>query len=127
MARQGGKLGRKKEVLIVALLTSKTVVEAAQQTGVSVSTIMRWMREDKFRAAYQAAKDEVLRSVTTRLTVNSADAVESLAEISGDSDAPPGARVSASVNTIRLALDAHVIETLEERIRKLEAQSNEVA
>ena len=109
----------------MALLSCKTVREAAEQSGVSVSTVMRWQREPDFRAALQAAQDEVLRHVTRRLIINSADAVEGLADIAGDPDAPAGARVQAMTSTVKLGREGHTLENLEERITRLEQQSNE--
>jgi DNA-binding transcriptional MerR regulator len=127
MAGTRGKLGRKREQVIMALLTCRTVQQAAEQSGVSLSSIMRWQREEPFRKALEAAKTQLLRAATLRLAANVGEAAETIGEIVRDGDAPKGARLQASVSTFRLLQDDRVLETLEERIRKLEAQGDEVA
>ncbi len=56
MTGHGAKFGRKKEDAIVALLTTRTVEEAARVVGVSTKTLLRWMKEPEFDTAYRAAK-----------------------------------------------------------------------
>jgi len=127
MAKQAGKIGRKWELLLAALLTRPTIKEAAEEAGMSLRTAMRALADPVFREALQAAKRQVLRVAMTRLTINTAAAVDTLAEIYADQKAPASARVSASENTIRLALDDHLQDDLAGRIAKLERQSDDDA
>jgi hypothetical protein len=41
---------------IVALLTHRTIEEAARSIGVDPKTLLRWMKEPDLDAAYRAAK-----------------------------------------------------------------------
>ena len=43
MKGHGAKFGRKKEDAIVALLTHRSIEEAAAAVGVSVKSLLRWM------------------------------------------------------------------------------------
>jgi hypothetical protein len=121
---QGNKT-RYREKAITALLSAPTIERAAQETGVAKCTLLRWMREPDFRAEYARAKADVLRTATAILTRNAGHAAVVLAEICAAEPTPhQGARVTAALGTIRLALDAFALENLEERIRKLEEQSD---
>ncbi len=127
MATQQGKLGRKWELLLAALLTRPTIAEAAKESGMSLRTAMRALADPAFREALQAAKRQVLRIAMTKLTINTAGAVDTLAEIYADPKAPAAARVTASSNVIRLALDDHLQDDLAARIAKLERQGDDDA
>jgi hypothetical protein len=59
-----------------------------------------------------------------KLTANSNKAVEVLRKIFNDSKAPHSARVTAAIQTVRLAREGFFLESLEERIRRLEEQTN---
>jgi len=51
MTGHGAKFGRKKEDAIVALLTHRTVEEAARAIKVATKTLLRWQKEPEFDAA----------------------------------------------------------------------------
>lgn len=93
----------------------------------SLRTAMRALADPAFREALQAAKRQVLRIAMTKLTINTAGAVDTLAEIYADPKAPAAARVTASSNVIRLALDDHLQDDLAARIAKLERQGDDDA
>ena len=56
MTGHGAKFGRKKEDAIAALLTNRTIEEAAKSLDIAAKTLLRWMKEPEFDAAYRAAK-----------------------------------------------------------------------
>ena len=41
------------------LVTSKSVTEAAELSGVPLRTIQRWMNDEEFRTAYEEQRDAV--------------------------------------------------------------------
>ena len=43
----------------MSLVTSKSVTEAAELSGVPLRTIQRWMNDEEFRAAYEEQRDAV--------------------------------------------------------------------
>jgi Helix-turn-helix domain len=51
MAGFSGKLGRKQEAAILALLSTRTVEEAARVVHISPRTLYRWQKEPEFDAA----------------------------------------------------------------------------
>lgn len=122
---QRGK-SRTRERAITALLSAKTLEEAAEKAGISKRTLLRWLQKQDFRDAYLKAKADALKTATAILTRNSGRAAEVLQEIFEAGPTPhQGGRVTAAVATIRLSLDAFVLENLDERIRKLEEQERE--
>ena len=56
MTGHGAKFGRQKEEAIVALLTHRTIEEAARAVNVSTKTLLRWQKEPEFDSAYRAAR-----------------------------------------------------------------------
>lgn len=116
---------RLREKAVSALLSEKTVERAAKKCNVTRQTMHRWLRDAEFRAAYQEAKAEMLRTATRSLTRNSAKAADTLARIFMGRPKPnQSANVSAATATLRLALDAFALEDLDERLRKLENQND---
>jgi transposase len=116
---------RKREQAIIALLNTRTIADAAQMAGVSLRTMKRWLADPEFKAQFERAKSELLRTATAKLRREASTCVEVLARIAQDEKAPPAARVSASTVILKFALDAETQEVLEERLRRLEEQSNE--
>ncbi|MHB1959409.1 MAG: hypothetical protein ACYCO5_10300 [Acidobacteriaceae bacterium] len=112
---------RKTEQLISALLVSRTLAEAAALLSVSVRTVQRWMRHGAFQEQFRQAKRNMLQQALGKLRHDSGTAAAVLAEISSDTDAPHGARVTAASRLLELGLHAHEMENLEERMDKLEA------
>ena len=56
MAASRGKLARKQEEAILALLTQRNVEDAARVAKVAPRTLYRWMKDRAFDAAYRDAK-----------------------------------------------------------------------
>jgi len=117
---------RMKERAINELLKAKSLDAAARKLGVSSKTLSRWLDDPEFLNKYQAAKRELLRAGIAGLTKRVTLAVETLGEIAKNKGREfQGARVAASVGIVRLALDADVLDNLEERIRNLETQRSD--
>jgi hypothetical protein len=67
MPGHGQKLTQKQEMLIAALLVQPTRAQAAKATGVAESTVGRWMRDEVFKQAYAAARQQALQDVIALL------------------------------------------------------------
>ena len=115
---------RLRERVIAALLVAPTMDKAAKSCGLSTRTVQRMLNDAEFAKEYQDTKILLLRDTTAKLTSNSNKAVETLRKIFNDSKAPHSARVTAAVQTVRLAREGFYLENLEERVRKLEEQSD---
>jgi hypothetical protein len=62
MKGHGQKLTRKQDLAVLALLTEPTHQRAAVKTGVSESTLHRWLQLPEFLAAYRAARRRMVES-----------------------------------------------------------------
>lgn len=112
--------GRKQRA-IVALLNSPTRAAAAEASGVGISTLRRWMREDPaFRVAYQAALDELLRDASAQTQRSLSPAIKALTEIVEDEAQPATARISAARSLIEFGLRLNEAVTVAERLDTIE-------
>ena len=120
MTGHGAKFGRKKEDAIVALLTTRTVEEAARIIGVSTKTLLRWMKEPEFDAAYRAAKRAAFGQSIARLHHLSSAAVTTLGKVMLEPGTPPATRVRAADSILDHTTKAIEIEEIEARVAALE-------
>jgi hypothetical protein len=91
-----GKLVRKQEALIVALLTESTHAAAASKAGVSEATVQRWLRLPEFRTAYRRARRELVEAAVGCIQAATGQAVDTLLAVAKDG-AKDGDRVRAAV------------------------------
>ena len=75
MTGHGSKFGRKMEEAIAVLLTQRNVEEAARATGISTKTLLRWLQNPEFKAAYRDARRTAFGQATARLQQGSSAAV----------------------------------------------------
>jgi len=120
MTGHGAKFGRKKEDAIVALLTTRTVEEAARVVGVSTKTLLRWMKEPEFDTAYREAKRAAFGQSIARLHHLSSAAVTTLGKVMLEPGTPPTTRVRAADSILNHTTKAIEIEGLEARLTELE-------
>ena len=67
MKGHGSKFGRKKEAAIAALLSQRTLEDAARTVGIAVSTLLRWQKDAEFDATFRAARRAAYGQTTARL------------------------------------------------------------
>jgi transposase-like protein len=117
----GAKFGRKQEEAITALLTQRNIDEAAKSIGVSSNTLLKWMKQPEFDAAYREARRLAFRQSVARLQQASGAAVSTLLKIMVDQNAPHSTRVRAADSVLDHAAKAIEIEDVEARVSALEA------
>jgi len=129
MKGHGQKFGRKQEAAIAALISCATVSEAAKQAGVSGSTLMRWMNNDDFCAAYRRARAGLVEEASNALRLRAVGAVKVLWNVATSPKSKSTARVSACRAIIEFVFKGVEQEQLreihgliEEVSRKLEAK-----
>ena len=121
MARYQGKLGRKKEQAIIALLQQRSVEDAARMTDVSIRTLYRWMKDPDFDAAYREAKRASFSQSVARLHQMASAAVTTMGKIMVDPSMPASTRVKAAECILSHTTRAVEIETIETRLEQLES------
>jgi hypothetical protein len=120
-----GKLGRKQEAAVLALLSTKNVEEAAHAAGVTARTLYRWQAEPEFDAAYRAAKRAAFRQAIARLHQLSSAAVSILGKVMLDATTPPATRVRAADSILDHTAKAIEIEDIDARVSELERAAEE--
>jgi hypothetical protein len=120
MARSGAKFGRKMEDAIAALLSQRNVDEAARSAGIGTRTLIRWMKDPVFDAAFRAARRAAFGQTTARLQQGSSAAATILMKLMLDANTPASTRVRAAEIVVNHAGKAIEIEDIEARVSELE-------
>ena len=121
MADRKGKFGRKKDEAIVALLSQRTIEDAARACNTPARTLYNWLKEPEFEEAYRAARRQAYGQSISRLQQGSTAAATTLLKVMVDVATPPSTRVRAAEAVLSHAAKAIEIEDLEVRLRDLEA------
>jgi hypothetical protein len=116
----GSKFGRKKEDAIVALLTHRTIEEAARAIKASTKTLLRWQKEPEFDAAYRLAKRAAFGQAIARLHHLSGAAVSTLGKVMLDPATPPATKVRAADSILQRTSKAIEDKDIEARVAALE-------
>ena len=125
MKGHGSKFGRKQEEAVAALLSQRNVEEAARVAGIATKTLLRWLKEPEFDAAYRTARRAAYSQSIARLQQASSAAVSTLLKVMVDTNAPAASRVRAADCVLDHASKAIEIEDIEVRVSELErATSN---
>src|ERR1700704_6269907 len=96
MARSGVRFGRKTEDAIAALLSQRNVDEAARTAGIGTRTLLRWMKDPEFAAAFRAGGRETFGQTPARPKQDSRPAFTTLMRVMQDATTPASSRVRAA-------------------------------
>jgi|SRR5215212_3434121 len=113
----------KQERGIAALVTCKTIEEAATKAAVTPRTLHRWREDPLFEAEFRHARRQALDAGVSSLQCGLSEAVEVLRDCL--SERSPHIRIRAALGLIEHALAAHQAFELEQRIKILEEASGE--
>src|SRR5579871_2990960 len=120
MTGNDAKFGHKQEVAIVALLSHRSIEEAARAVPIAAKTLIRWMKEPEFDAAYRKARRLAYGQSIARLQQASSAAATTLLRIMADPNAPPSCRLRAADSVLSHASKAIEIEDIDARVSELE-------
>ena len=120
MKGHGTKFARKKEAAIAALLSHRTLEEAAHAVGVAPNTLLRWQQDPKFDAAFRQARRAAYGHTTARLHHASSAAVSAVLKIMVDPSAPASTRLRAADIVLAQTVKAIEVEDIETRVAELE-------
>jgi len=84
------------EQIIAALLNSGSIAKAAEMTGIAPRTIYDRMGYREFKAAYSAAKADLVRQAVLNMSRNLSAAVDVVTEIMNDDGNPAATRLQAA-------------------------------
>ena len=110
----------KHDAAIAALLSTRTVRDAAKKCKLSEPTLYRLLQTPDFKTKFRAARRELVEATTARLQQDGEDAVTALREIVTDKKSPASVRVSAARVILEQGIKAVEIMDLAERLDRLE-------
>lgn len=114
-----GREGRM-ERAIRALLEQPNIEKAAAATGISYTTLWRWMQQEDFQARLRYARRQAHSQSTARLQQASSAAVGTLLRMMTDQTAPAASRVRAADSVLNHAAKAIELDDIEVRMSDLE-------
>jgi hypothetical protein len=114
------ELKPKQEEAIIALLSNRTVEDAARAVKITPRTLYRWLNEPCFAAAYKQACRTAFGQSTVRLQQASGAAVSVLTRVMIDPATPAAVKVRAADSVLHHAEKASEIEDIEARVAELE-------
>jgi hypothetical protein len=120
MTGHGAKFHRKKEEAIVALLSHRTVEEAANAIGIATRTLLRWLQISEFRKEYLKARREVVCQGVARLQQATGAAGITILKLMTDPNVPASVRLRAAEAVFSLALKGVEVEDMDVRVTELE-------
>ena len=110
-----------RERAIQALLSERTIGQAAAKAGVHERTLRRWESEDEaFQAAYAAARQAAFRAGINRAQVLTVKAIDTLDELL-DEKKHPHVRLGAARTVTELGVHQHDAETIFKKLDEIEA------
>ena len=117
------KLKPKQEEAIIALLSNRSVEDAARAVKTAPRTLYRWLKEPDFDAAYRQARRAAFRQCAARLQQASGAAVSAVLKVMVDPSTPGPTRLRAADIVLAHAAKAIEIEDIEVRVSELERMS----
>ena len=91
------------EEIIAALISSGTITQAAAQLNISTRTIYDRMTQKDFKAAYSAAKSDILRKAVLKLNTRLNEAIDTVSTIMNDKEVNAAVRLQAAQTIINTA------------------------
>jgi transposase-like protein len=120
MKGHGTKFVRKKEEAVAALLSQRNVEDAAKAVGVAPKTLLAWMKQPEFDAAYRGAKRLAFGQAIARMQQASSAAVTTVLKIMVDPGAAASTRLRAADIVLERTSKAIELEDIEARLLELE-------
>jgi hypothetical protein len=109
---------------ITALLSERTARDAAKKAGVNEKTLYVWMLDPAFRGALREAERDILETVTRRLGVGQALALDTLEKLI-QSARHESTKLTACVAWLNLYIKWRDMQDIDERLTALEAAIND--
>jgi hypothetical protein len=112
--------GRKADAILQALLTHRTIKEAATAARVSERSMYNYLDNPAFYARYAAARDDVLRGVSNNLREQMNEAVDTISKIMRSTKSKPHERLAAAKAVLEYGIRYVESDDILSRISKLE-------
>ncbi len=114
----------KQQKAITALLSERTLGAAAKKAGIGERTLYTWLTEKELRAALRSAENDLLETVTRRLSAGQTLALDTLETLITKAK-HESTRHAAAVSWLNLSLKFIDVMNIDERLTALEAAIND--
>ena len=123
MSGHGGKVKRKLEDAVAAMLTQSNVEETARSTGISLATLMRWQKLPEFQLLFREGRRTVYAQAVARLQQGTSAAAATLLKTMIDPATPASVKIRVAEAIFNHAAKAIEIDDIEARLAALEASA----
>ena len=121
----GKHKGRRADAILQALLTCRTIREAAAAARATERTMYEYLSDPAFKARYQAARDDVVRGAANALRERMSEAADVLAAIMNDTAAQHRDRRAAACAILDYGEKYVEVLDILERMQELEDKVNQ--
>ncbi len=119
-AGHGAKSEAVRDRAILALLSEKSIPEAAAKCRIGERTLHRWLTSDAaFKAAYSEARQAAFEAGMSRVQALTGKAIETLDDLLDAKDYP-NVRLGAARTVAELGIHQHDAETILRKLDELE-------
>ena len=110
-----------RERAVVALLSEKTIADAAEKADVNEKTLRRWLSEDEaFQTEYAAARNAAYQAGIHRAQALTALAMDTLEELL-DAKINANVRLGAARTVAEIGIHQHDAETILQKLDAIES------
>src|SRR5271155_5674351 len=120
MKGHGAKFARKKEQAIAALLTQKSVEEAARAIDLNPNTLLRWLELPEFQRDYLKARREGVYQSVARIQQATGAAAITILKLMTDPNVPAAVRLRAAECVFDHSIKGIELLDTETRLSELE-------
>lgn len=111
-------------MLIAALISCRTIKEAAEKAGIGETTLHTRMKKPEFIKKYRAACLDLLNDHAAALHVNMGAAINTQREIMDNEDNPPQVRLNAANEILRIGLSVTDRVNILGKLNELEGEED---
>lgn len=115
-------ISHKEEMIIQALLETKSIKEACKHANIGEATMYRYLKKDSFQQKLSDSRQKIISSLVNRLQSASHIALEELLRIIGDEYA----RENTKVQACRAILDTTIRSTEIQKLEHIEMRLSEL-
>lgn len=115
---QGKSLSRKQKEAIPSLIGARSLEAGCRKAKISKGTLFRWMKEENFKSALEAARQAVIQESLERLKAGVSKAVDGILALAGDKD--KWIKIRACEKVLDFFMKVREVEELEGRLEKIE-------
>lgn len=109
----------KERKALEALIMFPTIKEASEKSGLSESTLYRYLSDEEFKSNYRSMKKEMIRGISNTIQRSAYTAIETLMDVMNNPKAMAMARVTAAKTILEMTYQSHEKEDILTELEEL--------